>query len=162
MMSLQHHIIMRSSGSKVNYYDIQYNTWRAEDPSEYLHWFISPWQSLQAIMSPLIFFLLCVTFGQASGKKKLKDDSDKEQFKSCVSGFCLHQNYSNLELPDVEGSNHIDMDLEVLDILNVDDKKFSVSINIYFGIKWNETRLDTEVKDNAVNTIRILSSGSPD
>ena len=93
---------------------------------------------------------------------KLKDDSDKEQFKSCVSGFCLHQNYSNLELPDVEGSNHIDMDLEVLDILNVDDKKFSVSINIYFGIKWNETRLDTEVKDNAVNTIRILSSGSPD
>ena len=99
---------------------------------------------------------------------------------------------SSLELPDTEKINHVNMDLEVLDILKVcyekqnlyivvverlktsgtnhnydlliepkltmleghnsllyhqvDDKKFSVSINMYFGIKWNETRLDIRVK----------------
>ena len=98
----------------------------------------------------LIFYLQLLTFGLslANTQLKLGGHSPQEQFKSCVSGFCLHQNYSNLELPNVDGSNHIDMDLEVLDILNVDDKKFSVSINIYFGIKWNETRLDTKVKNS--------------
>ena len=29
--------------------------------------------------------------------------------------------------------------------MQVDDKKFSVSINMYFGIKWNESRLNIEV-----------------
>jgi len=65
-----------------------------------------------------------------------------KQMKTCVSGFCLPHNYSTLELPNPKLITNIEMDLEVLDLLKVDDKKFSVSINMYFGIKWNETRLD--------------------
>ena len=36
-------------------------------------------------------------------------------------------------------------------LLQVDDKKFSVSINMYFGIVWNESRLDIRV--SSVNVI---------
>ena len=31
---------------------------------------------------------------------------------------------------------------QVLDVLRIDDKKFSVTINLYFGVIWDEIRLD--------------------
>ena len=40
------------------------------------------------------------------------------------------------------------MDMEVLDILKVDDKKFSVTVNMYFGVRWNESRMEGETEKN--------------
>ena len=40
------------------------------------------------------------------------------------------------------------MDMEVLDILKVDDKKFSVTVNMYFGVRWNESRIKGEAGNN--------------
>ena len=31
---------------------------------------------------------------------------------------------------------------QILDVLRIDDKKFSVTINLYFGVLWDELRLD--------------------
>ena len=31
--------------------------------------------------------------------------------------------------------------LQILDVLRIDDKKFSVQLNMYFGVHWTETRL---------------------
>ena len=48
----------------------------------------------------------------------------------------------------------------------VDDKKFSVSINMYFGIKWNESRMNIEVvcimiieQSRRAHQLRIGSNG---
>ena len=57
----------------------------------------------------------------------------------CVSGFCLGPDYKKLELP--RNQTHADMNLEILDVLRVDDKKFSVTLSMYFGVYWTEDRL---------------------
>ena len=31
---------------------------------------------------------------------------------------------------------------QILDVLRIDDKEFSVTINLYFGVLWDELRLD--------------------
>ena len=38
---------------------------------------------------------------------------------------------------------------QVLDVLRVDDKKFSVQINMYFGVLWTEDRLKLPKADNS-------------
>ena len=36
---------------------------------------------------------------------------------------------------------HYVLQLQVLDVLNVNDKKFSVALSMYFGVHWKEDRL---------------------
>ena len=57
----------------------------------------------------------------------------------CVEGYCLHHSYNKLELPAPK--THVKVNLEVLDIIRVDDRKFSVELNMYFGVVWTEPRL---------------------
>ena len=38
---------------------------------------------------------------------------------------------------------------QVLDVLRVDDKKFSVQLNMYFGVLWTEQRLKLPKTSNA-------------
>ena len=57
----------------------------------------------------------------------------------CVEGYCLHHSYNKLELPSPK--THVKVNLEVLDIIRVDDRKFSVELNMYFGVVWTEPRL---------------------
>ena len=61
---------------------------------------------------------------------------DQEQ---CVEGYCLDSSYNKLELPSPR--THVRVNLEVLDIIRVDDRKFSVELNMYFGVVWKEPRL---------------------
>ena len=35
----------------------------------------------------------------------------------------------------------VNVSLQVLDVLRVDDKKFSVSLSMYFGVQWTEDRM---------------------
>ncbi|XP_040573179.1 glycine receptor subunit alpha-4 [Lepeophtheirus salmonis] len=66
----------------------------------------------------------------------------KNNSATCVSGFCLGGDYNSLELPSGNKEvTRITMHLEVLDVLRVDDKKFSVTLNMYFGVRWTENRL---------------------
>ena len=50
----------------------------------------------------------------------------------CVLGFCLPLNYQKLESPDPDGAVHVDINVEILDILSVNDKEFSITMSMYF------------------------------
>ena len=50
----------------------------------------------------------------------------------CVLGFCLPLNYQKLESPKPDGAVNVDINVEILDILSVNDKEFSISMSMYF------------------------------
>ena len=59
----------------------------------------------------------------------------------CAESYCLPIDYDKLEVPfnDV-GAVDISVDLDVLQILEIDDIKFTVSFSMYFGVRWQEKR----------------------
>ena len=50
----------------------------------------------------------------------------------CVLGFCLPKDYQKLESPTPDGAVHVDINVEILDILSVNDKEFSITMSMYF------------------------------
>lgn len=63
-------------------------------------------------------------------------------FLKCVESYCLPTSYSSLEVPfNPKGIVEISVDFDTLQILEVDDKKFTVSFSMYFGIRWNDHRI---------------------
>ena len=58
----------------------------------------------------------------------------------CVLGFCLPLNYQKLESPNPDGAVHVDINVEILDILSVNDKEFSITMSMYFSVQWQESR----------------------
>ena len=67
--------------------------------------------------------------------------------KRCFGPFCLPKGYNNLIPPSkVYGSNEtnkiIDVNLDFdVRVFEVNDIKFTVSLTMYFGIRWKEPRL---------------------
>ncbi|XP_040576873.1 glutamate-gated chloride channel subunit beta [Lepeophtheirus salmonis] len=68
--------------------------------------------------------------------------SHQEELK-CVSGFCLPRNYEKLESPKPLKTTTIHVEVDVMDVLNVNDKEFSVTLSMYFSVRWEEPRLIT-------------------
>ena len=58
----------------------------------------------------------------------------------CVLGWCLPLDYQKLESPIPEGAVHVDIDVEILDILSINDKEFSITMSMYFSVQWQESR----------------------
>ena len=50
----------------------------------------------------------------------------------CVKGFCLPLDYQKLESPTPDSPVHVDINVEILDILSVNDKEFSITMSMYF------------------------------
>jgi len=75
-----------------------------------------------------------------NAEKEAINEANRKNHELCVAGFCLPTSYIKLNLPSSE-RQHIKMNLEVLDVLNVNDKKFSVALSMYFGVHWKEDRL---------------------
>ena len=49
--------------------------------------------------------------------------------------------YSHKQVPfNDEGRVDVSVDLDILQILEVDDIKFTVSFSMYFGVRWEEPR----------------------
>lgn len=72
---------------------------------------------------------------------EITDTSDHSRFLACAEQYCLAKNYSKLEVPfNDQGRVDISVDLDVLQILEVDDIKFTVSFSMYFGVRWEEPR----------------------
>ena len=61
----------------------------------------------------------------------------------CVLGWCLPMNYQKLESPTPHDPVHVDINVEILDILSVNDKEFSISMSMYFSVMWQESRIWT-------------------
>lgn len=63
-------------------------------------------------------------------------------YLKCVESYCLPTTYNNLEVPfNPKGIVEVSVDFDTLQILEVDDKKFTVSFSMYFGIRWNDHRI---------------------
>ena len=61
----------------------------------------------------------------------------------CVLGWCLPKDYQKLESPIPDGAVHVDIDVEILDILSINDKEFSITMSMYFSVMWQESRIWT-------------------
>ena len=61
----------------------------------------------------------------------------------CVLGWCLPKDYQKLESPRPDSPVHVDINVEILDILSVNDKEFSISMSMYFSVMWQESRIVT-------------------
>ena len=61
----------------------------------------------------------------------------------CVLGWCLPKTYQKLESPTPDDSVHVDINVEILDILSVNDKEFSITMSMYFSVMWQESRIVT-------------------
>ena len=94
-------------------------------------------------MKLLFIFILC--FGSSwqtndlstpKGKRRELDISNHSSYCAgmlkCVLGFCLPLNYQKLESPKPDGAVHVDINVEILDILSVNDKEFSITMSMYF------------------------------
>lgn len=84
----------------------------------------------------------CFIFMHADANQIHTDTSDPSKFLKCAQQYCLSKNYSKLYEPfDSKGKVDVSVDLDVLQILEVDDIKFTVSFSMYFGVRWQEPRL---------------------
>jgi hypothetical protein len=67
----------------------------------------------------------------------------------CAGQVFLPSNYSRLIGPyNASSSINIKVDLDVLQILEVNDQLFTVSLNMYFGVQWQDTRILSPPTDN--------------
>ena len=54
----------------------------------------------------------------------------------CAESYCLPLEYDKLEVPfNDAGAVDVSVDLDVLQILEIDDIKFTVSFSMYFGVR---------------------------
>ena len=77
-----------------------------------------------------------------------RDDRHKQQQHhidnlgvKCVSGFCLPDHYEKLEPPTTDSFNTVFIEMDIMDVLQVNDKEFSVTLTMYFTVRWVEPRL---------------------
>ena len=54
------------------------------------------------------------------------------QEAECVLGWCLPKDYQKLESPQPDSPVHVKINVEILDILSVNDKEFSITMSMYF------------------------------
>ena len=57
--------------------------------------------------------------------------------------------YQKLESPSPKGAVHVDINVEILDILSVNDKEFSMTMSMYFSVMWQESRI---ISNNTIET----------
>ena len=87
------------------------------------------------IENSIIFFFILFGFCRPNNQ----NNSGK-----CVLGWCLPKDYQKLESPRPDSPVHVDINVEILDILSVNDKEFSITMSMYFSVMWQESRIVTK------------------
>jgi hypothetical protein len=79
--------------------------------------------------------------------------------QKCAGQVCLPSNYSRLIGPYNESSSiDIKIDLWILQILEVNDKLFTVSFTMFFGVVWQDHRILSLATDNSNAYVPIALS----
>ena len=86
------------------------------------------------IENSIIFFFILFGFCRPNNQ----NNSGK-----CVLGWCLPEDYQKLESPRPDSPVNVDINVEILDILSVNDKDFSITMSMYFSVMWQESRIVT-------------------
>lgn len=68
---------------------------------------------------------------------------------SCAGKVCVPKDYDKFEMP----KNHVQVgvDIEIIEILEIDDRDFTVSFYMYFSVAWNDQRLMNNASDRTVS-----------
>ena len=76
-----------------------------------------------------------------------KLNKDHQQNSQCFGQYCLPADYDRFAMPRVttnistaESAVNISLDFDVR-VYEVDDIKFTISLTMYFGVRWNEPRI---------------------
>ena len=83
-------------------------------------------------------------FCWSKNQRKTVESFQRLQNKSgsCILGWCLPKDFQKPESqrPD----SPIDINVEILDILSVNVKEFSISMSMYFSVMWQQSRIVTQ------------------
>lgn len=68
--------------------------------------------------------------------------------RTCADGertrICVPADYIKFELPEDERATYVSIGVDIKDIPKVNDKDFSITMNAYFIVKWQDRRLIVE------------------
>ena len=59
----------------------------------------------------------------------------------CSGILCIPNNYDRLVRPLQNETINIQLDFDILQILSVNDYDFTITLSMYFGIRWDEPRI---------------------
>ena len=62
--------------------------------------------------------------------------------------YCLPDNYDRLDKPYNDRPVEVKVDLDVTQILDINDVEFTLSLSMYFGVRWEEPRLISNASSN--------------
>mgnify|MGYP002044804375 FL=1 len=68
--------------------------------------------------------------------------ADGERTRICVPG-----DYVKFELPEEDRATYVSIGVDIKDIPKVNDKDFSITMNAYFIVKWQDRRLIVEKRN---------------
>ena len=95
----------------------------------------------------LIIFVICYFPGLCRSESQARPVTEFEILQNssdkCVLGWCLPKDYQKLESPRPTSPVDVDINVEILDILSVNDKEFSITMSMYFSVMWQESRIWT-------------------
>jgi len=92
-------------------------------------------------MTPLILLLALLLLAAADQHHH----GEQPEAVKCVSGFCLTADYEKLETPVTDRVTIVNVTTDIMDVLTVNDKEFSVTLTMYFSVQWEEPRLVTNL-----------------
>merc|ERR1712018_560718 len=58
--------------------------------------------------------------------------------------ICVPEDYIKFELPEEDRPTNVSIGVDIKDIPKVNDKDFSITLNAYFIVKWQDRRLIVE------------------
>ena len=74
-----------------------------------------------------------------------QDDKSSHPVKMCADGerrrICVPEDYIKFELPEEDRPTYVSIGVDIKDIPKVNDKDFSITLNAYFIVKWQDRRL---------------------
>ena len=66
---------------------------------------------------------------------------DSRNTERCAGNICIPSSYNQWEKPISDDIIEIGVDIEVLQIIEIDDFEFSITLVMYLNLYWNEPRI---------------------
>jgi len=84
----------------------------------------------------------------------IKDNHNQKEWQ-CSHQFCITDEYEKLELPPVTNGStvHVVITPHILEIFEINDKESSITLSMYLGVKWEDSRIKNM---NAISAIDDL------
>merc|ERR1719410_2555541 len=79
--------------------------------------------------------------GGSSGRARDREEVICNPEEASRNHLCLPRDYNKFDLPHPGTVNIIDIGIDIVDVLRINDKEYSVEFSCYFNVMWREPRL---------------------